>query len=97
MIYGMYSLRDVKSTWLTPTTEPNDEYAIRNFVFATEGMPLLKLCPNDYALYRIGDFDIETGSLLSYPTPELLIDGVEAYRQLSLLRKKVSNEIPDAV
>uniref|UniRef100_A0AAU8AWJ1 Nonstructural protein n=2 Tax=unclassified Microvirus TaxID=338099 RepID=A0AAU8AWJ1_9VIRU len=75
MILGIYSIRDKKTGYLTPTVDQNDAAAKRNFEHAMmQESNLLFSHPEDYALYRIGDFNSDTGFIVPRD-PELIIDG----------------------
>lgn len=74
MKYGLYSIRDFKTGFLPPTYDINDESAIRNFEHACLNSDSLFFShPQDYALYRIGSFDTDSGRVdLLDPLPELV-------------------------
>lgn len=79
MIYGIYSIRDVKTGFMTPTIEQSDEAAARNFqhaIWNTDG--ILHSFAADFSLYHLGTFDASTGSISSDPLPVLVIDGSNA-------------------
>lgn len=64
MIYGVYSVRDVKSGFAQLILELSDEVAERNFghsVRVSDG--LLRSCASDFSLYRIAAFDSDKGVL----------------------------------
>lgn len=62
MILNVYSVRDIKSGFLTPTFELNDAIALRNYKFAcSKSDSILNFNPVDFELYRIAKFDSNTG------------------------------------
>ena len=64
MKYPMYSIRDAKVGFMTPTIDQNDAAASRNFEHAVlNAASLMNSHPGDYALYRIGEFDTESGAI----------------------------------
>lgn len=67
MKYGVYCIRDLKSGWLSPTVDINDQVAIRNFAYAIQHNDMFSDFCNDYSLYQIGVFDTETGDIISVP------------------------------
>uniref|UniRef100_A0AAU8B0Q4 Nonstructural protein n=1 Tax=Dulem virus 157 TaxID=3145634 RepID=A0AAU8B0Q4_9VIRU len=75
MKYPIYVIRDIKTTYLTPTIDFNDASAMRNFshVLKQEGS-VLHSSPQDYSLWKIGVFDNETGDLENM-LPELVMEG----------------------
>lgn len=76
MKYPMYSIRDAKVGFLTPTIDQNDAAAARNFEHAVlNAASLMNSHPGDYALYKIGEFDTESGAVVPC-MPEHVIDAV---------------------
>ena len=75
MKYGIYVIRDQRTSFLTPTVDLNDASAMRNFEHAVQDKHSLFFSHvEDYSLYRIGTYDTDTGSI----DPEmatLLVDG----------------------
>lgn len=67
MKYGVYCIRDLKSGWLSPTVDINDQVAIRNFAYAVQHNDLFSAFANDYSLYKIGDFDTDSGDIVNLP------------------------------
>ncbi|UPW41063.1 nonstructural protein [Sigmofec virus UA08Rod_5645] len=84
MIYNVYSIRDCKSGFMAPTFSVNDDVAKRGFSHAVVNSPdVLSTFVKDFDLFRVGQFDDVSGVLLSYPTPEHVISGPDAFRMLS--------------
>lgn len=72
MIFHMYSIRDRLVGFMTPTIEQSDPVAMRNFQMACDSAKrdrsLMAFRPSDYSLYRIADFDSDSGELIpSFP------------------------------
>ena len=64
MKYPIYSIRDAKTGFMSPTVDMNDPAAVRNFEHALRNSAsLMNSHPNDYSLFRIGEFDTETGAV----------------------------------
>lgn len=83
MKYGVYSMFDAKTGFLTPTVDINDDSAIRNFAHSianSEG--ILYSFSQDFQLYRLGEFDTDTGALTQASPTALLITGPDAIRML---------------
>lgn len=81
MIFGVYSIRDALTGFMAPVCELSDAVAVRNFSSAvSDGRPgqVMHFRPSDFSLYRIGDFDSESGSIVSFPVPSLLITAESA-------------------
>lgn len=80
MICGVYSIRDVKHCFLTPTFDYNDQTAIRNFrhaIVATDS--IFNSSPEDFDLFKIGTFDNEKGILTPLPLSELICEGCDCF------------------
>lgn len=76
MKYPIYSIRDAKVGFMTPTIDANDASAARNFEHAVmNSASLMNSHPGDYALYRIGEFDSDSGAVTGC-MPEHVIDAV---------------------
>lgn len=74
MKFGIYSLRDAKTGFLQPTFEISDAVAKRNLAHAVESeVGLLYTHGSDFDLYRIGEFDSDSGRLIPLEIPEFLI------------------------
>lgn len=81
MNFGVYAIRDVKSGFMSPTVEVNNEVAIRNFVYAVLHNEMFDSFASDYSFYRIGDFDTDTGTLKPYTPPVFLLEARAAVRK----------------
>ena len=76
MKYPMYSIRDAKVGFMTPTVDQNDAAAARNFEHAVlNSASLMNSHPADYSRYKIGEFDTESGAVVPC-LPEHVIDAV---------------------
>lgn len=73
---NVYSIRDVHTGFLNPTFEVSDAVAKRNFAHAVLAVPdsLFTSHPDDYSLYRIGEFDTDSGSIVGFAPPALVVD-----------------------
>lgn len=64
MKLGIYSMRDRLTGYLQPSFDLNDAVALRNFeaaILQVRPGNLLHTNPEDYALYKLGDFDSDSG------------------------------------
>lgn len=69
MIYGVYSIKDLKTGFLPPTYDVNDLSASRNFEHACVNPDsLFYTHGSDYQLWKIGEFNTEDGSISCEPT-----------------------------
>lgn len=77
MKYGIYSIRDASAHVFTaPTIDLTDKSAIRGFSQAINKKDsLMNFCPSDFALYRIGELNVETGTIEPVNPPEMIASG----------------------
>lgn len=74
MKFGVYSLRDAKTGFLLPSFEISDAVAKRNLAHAVEvETGLLYTHGSDFDLYRLGEFDSDSGRLIPLEIPEFLV------------------------
>lgn len=82
MIFGIYSIRDHLSGFMTPVIEQNDAIALRNFTMACQAYPedssrsLMKWKPDDFTFFKIGEFDSDSGVITPYSAPEFIASGL---------------------
>lgn len=85
MIYGVFSIRDSKSGFMTPTVDLNPDSAIRNFAHSlVAGPSVVTTFSKDFDLYQLGQFNSEAGELIPCPAPVFIVSGSDA---LALGRK----------
>lgn len=78
MIYGVYCIRDVQAGYMSPTVDINDNTAKRNFVHAIKATNgIMNSHPHDFELYKIGEFDSESGRVISLTDNRSLMSGSE--------------------
>lgn len=78
MIFGIYSIKDAKSSFMPCTVDTNDATAIRNFENAVrQPGSLLASHPNDFSLFKLGTYDDTSGSLFPVVPPTLLCDAAQ--------------------
>lgn len=70
----VYSVRDLKAEYfISPFTLHSDAEAIRSFGDAvSKGGTTLSDHPEDFQLYKVGEFDIDSGLIVSFPSPVAL-------------------------
>lgn len=79
MNYGVYSIRDIKTGFMSLTLEQNDEAAARNFYHAVANSDgILYSFRRDFALYKIAEFDAAKGVLAPVVPILLVADGADA-------------------
>lgn len=88
MIYGVYAIYDSAAHVFTaPTIDISDASAVRSFqqAIANSGS-LMNFKPDDFSLYQVGTFDVETGELEPFTPPSRLIVGSDGD-----FRKEIAN------
>lgn len=79
MKYGCYVIKDIKAGYLTPMFDQNDATAMRNFQRATMNtQDVLYSHGSDFELYRIGEYDTDTG-IIKTEDKKLLFVGKDHY------------------
>lgn len=74
MVFGIYCVRDVKSGFQTPTAQVNDAVATRGFASAVlNSDSVLFTHASDFALYKVAEFDADTGRITPLDLPVELI------------------------
>lgn len=79
MIYGLYVIRDVKSTYGALMIYESDAVAARQFesdVQRSNGV--LHTHYKDFNLYCLGSYNTDNATILT-DTPRLVIEGVDCY------------------
>lgn len=81
MKYPIYAVRDVHVGFNQPMTDLNDNCAQRNFAYAINnpGNGVMNFSPKDYDLYKIGEFDTESGFIVPEAVPVLIVTGQSVY------------------
>lgn len=81
MILSIYSVKDDLTGFQQPTFEINEQVAMRNFAYAiNEVKGILSANPNDFSLFKVGEFDTDTG-VITCCDPKIIV------RADSILRK----------
>lgn len=76
MVFGVYAIQDLKSTFMSPTFDFNDATAKRNFEHAVmSGNNVFFTHPEDFRLMKIGEYDSDIGHIMSYVDVKLICDG----------------------
>lgn len=76
MKMNVYCMQDSKVGFMQPTVDVNDQSAARNFSSAIlQSQGVLFTHAEDFRLYRIGEFDQETGAIAPISPIVLIADG----------------------
>lgn len=89
MNYGVYSIYDsAAGVFTAPTIDISDASAVRAFQHAMSNHDtIMNFKPEDFALYQIGSFEVESGSLVPMVPPCRLFVGSDGN-----IQKVVSHE-----
>nr|WAE43819.1 MAG: nonstructural protein [Microviridae sp.] len=79
MFTNIYAIRDKRmQVFRTPFIENHDVLAIRSLTMAMHDPNLaVTAFPEDFALYEMGTFNDQTGVIVSFPEPNLVITAVQ--------------------
>lgn len=79
MTYGVYSIFDsAAGVFTAPTIDISDSSAIRAFQHALANSgSVMNFKPEDFSLYQVGTFDVESGSLSPMVPPSRLFVGFD--------------------
>lgn len=79
MKFGIYSIRDRLTGFMSPVLEQSDPVALRNFRMACDvqkrDSSVIAHDPVDFELYRFGDFDSISGHFDLLEIPDLICRG----------------------
>lgn len=85
----MYCVRDSKVGWMMPFEDINDASAMRGFLYSVSQNPgIIGFAPADYSLYRIGEFDTQSGIFANLDNNIYICSGSDALN----FNKEVSHE-----
>lgn len=71
MIQGLYAIKDELSGYASPITIKNDELAMRWFTTQVNSNEMMKESAKDFSLWKIGEFNTESGLVVGEPLNEL--------------------------
>lgn len=76
MVYGVYGYRDNKFAFGPIWNDANDEVAKRGFaMMMNNGQSIMGFAPADFDLFKIGEFDSETGQITSIWPIQFICNG----------------------
>lgn len=82
MVYGLYSIQDVKTGFMSPVCDVSDAAAARNFESTlAQAKGVYGTHASDFRLFRVAQFDIETGDIVSVNPIKLVYDGATFVRK----------------
>ncbi len=89
MIYGVYAIYDLATgLFLSPSVDISDVSAVRSFQQALSNSgSIMNFKRDDFSLYQIGTFDVESGALEAVIPPNRLSCGSDGS-----IRKEIVDE-----
>lgn len=79
MIHQIYGLKDnLANVFMQPQLFQNENVALRNFSEIINGTGIFKNNPADFELWRLGEFDDQTGIII--PNPEKMATGLSVVK-----------------
>lgn len=79
MKFDVFSIRDARTGFMTPTCDVNSEAATRNFFHAVNNSnDTLRSFAQDYSLYKIAAFDTDSGLMEPVVPPLFVASGSDA-------------------
>lgn len=76
MTYGIYAIKDSLNGFMSPIVDSNDPSAVRNFAHAmSDNKSVFYTHPSDFTLYKLGEYDSESGFIESFSTPQFIESG----------------------
>ena len=82
MNFGVYAIRDLKVGFQSVTIQPNDATAVRGFestVLSSDSV--LFTHSEDFSLFKLGEFDQDSGRLIPLDLPVQLIEASACLRR----------------
>lgn len=81
MKYGLYSIFDsAAGVFTAPTIDISDASAVRGFQQALgNSSSIMSFKPDDFSLFQVGTFDVESGLLEPFSPPSRLFVGKSGY------------------
>lgn len=77
MKYPVYAMRDLKAGFGNPEISLNDATMRRTFAYRLNQIGTeMAFSPADYSLFKIGEYEIETGKLIPQ-LPVLIVEGID--------------------
>lgn len=75
MKFGIYAVRDVKVGFQSISVQPNDAAAVRGFESTViNSDSVLSTHSEDFSLFKLGEFDAESGRITALDLPVQLIE-----------------------
>lgn len=74
---NLYAMRDRLNGFLSPMVDIDDQNAMRNFDVGCRNNGVIWFNSGDFSLYRIGEFDDESGEITPIIPPVFLMNAID--------------------
>lgn len=81
MLSPVYCIRDTKVGYGNPYLSLNEMTAKRDFAFRVNNTDMLAFAPADYELYKLGEFETNTGRFTLLTVPEFVVSGTSVFNE----------------
>ena len=82
MKFGIYAVRDVKVGFQSISVQPNDAAAVRGFESTIiNSDSVLSTHSEDFSLFKLGEFDADSGRISALDLPVQLIEASACLRK----------------
>lgn len=76
MVYPVFAVRDIKTSFFPPQVHQSREDAIRAFAMMVNSPSgVMGFAPKDFDLFYVADFDTEKGEIISVQPIEFIVTG----------------------
>ena len=94
---NLYSIKDLKATYfLDPLMSKNDETAKRSFLKYFSQIENIMQYPEDFVIYQIGEFDVDSGKCTGFNEPVYVISALELI-ELSTIQAQANGKVQNQV
>lgn len=73
----LYSIYDKKSGLMSPLFSAENDFIARRAFFRSAGSGDLAVFPEDFDLYKVGEFDLRSGQLKDFAPSEFVCSAIE--------------------
>lgn len=77
----MFSICDKQTSYIFPFPAQTEQAAIRNFSVEINNNPMAKANPQDFELFCVGEFDMESGIVKAYTPNKHVVSGMSVVRK----------------
>lgn len=79
MMIGIYTVRDNVNGFIQPTFDMYEANQVRQFSYAVNQPGMMKFKPEDFSLFKIGEYDSDSGEIVPCE-PKLIVHATDVLR-----------------